>query len=110
MQPPLLDDVSLAARRCAGCTGTHRGCRSSRRARATSANGRCTASRQTGCRRINSPAIGGPMDFLLDDEDDEVSDDEDFDEDEDAEDDDEDPDEEDEEEEEVWQVRSTLTS
>ena len=50
------------------------------------------------------------MDFLLDEEDDEVFDDEDFDEDKDSDGDDDDEDENGEEEEEGWQVSSTLTS
>ena len=50
------------------------------------------------------------MDFLLDDEDDEVLEDEDFDEDSDSDEDDEDSDEEDEDEVEGWEVSSALTS
>ncbi len=102
MQPPLLDYLPLAARGGAGHTAAGQGSRSSRCARATPFSG----SADTGRSGIISPAIGCPMDFLLDDEDDEVFDDEDFDEDDDTTDDDEDADDEDDEEEEVWQVSS----
>ena len=50
------------------------------------------------------------MDFLLDDQDDQVIDDEDFDESDEDEDEDADQDEDDDEEEETWQVVSSLTS
>jgi len=102
VQPSLLDDVSNAAGRSA-CR-RHTACRrrhGSRRA----------GSRQAGRRRVVALRESGySMDFLLDDEDDEVIDDEDFDEDSEDEDSDEDSDEDDEEEEETWQVSTTLTS
>lgn len=111
VQPPLLDHVPLATRHRAGRPRAHRS--SGEGPGRTAASRSRAASRQAGRGRI-IPSHRSPMDFLLDDEDDEdeddeVLDDEDFDEEKDSDDDEEDPDEDDEEEE-GWQVRSALTS
>ena len=108
VQPSLLDNVSVAAGRCAGRGATPRRCRQGSAGTA----GCCATGSQTGdhgrVASSTSGISGYSMDFLLDDEDDEVFDDEEFDEDSEDDEDAEDSDEDDEEEEETWQVAPCL--